>query len=45
MHKQVNKEEFIRHLEQYKKDYDFTPPFRVVTKGGFVQSIKKQYVP
>lgn len=42
VHRQVNKEEFIQHLEQYK---DFTPPFRVVTKGGFVQNITEQYVP
>jgi beta-lactamase regulating signal transducer with metallopeptidase domain len=41
-HKSVAKEEFIKHLAQYQ---DFMPPFRIVTKGGFVQSIREQYVP
>lgn len=41
-HKPVTREEFIQNLEQYP---DFTPPFWVVTKGGYVQSITEQYVP
>jgi beta-lactamase regulating signal transducer with metallopeptidase domain len=41
-HKSVTREEFIKHLAQYK---DFVPPFRIVTKDGSVQSIKEQYVP
>ena len=41
-HKSVAIEEFIEYLEQYS---DFTPPFRIVTKDGYVQSITEQYVP
>lgn len=41
-HRSVTKEEFIRHLEQYQ---DFVPPFRIITKDGYVQSIREQYVP
>ena len=40
--KSVTKEELIAHLEQYS---DFTPPFRIVTKDGYVQSVTEQYVP
>jgi hypothetical protein len=42
-HKSVTIEEFKEYLEQYYSD--FVPPFRVVTKGGYVQSITEQYVP
>jgi hypothetical protein len=41
-HKSVTREEFIKHLEQYT---DFIPPFRIITKDGYVQSITEQYVP
>ncbi|MCR6544140.1 M56 family metallopeptidase [Dehalobacterium formicoaceticum] len=41
-HKLVSLEEFVRHLDQFK---DFTPPFWVTTKDGFVTSITEQYVP
>ncbi len=42
-HKSVSIEEFKEHLEQYYSD--FVPPFRIVTKDGYVQSITEQYVP
>jgi beta-lactamase regulating signal transducer with metallopeptidase domain len=42
-HKSVSIEEFKEHLEQYNSD--FAPPFRIVTKNGYVQSITEQYVP
>jgi len=41
-HKSVTMEEFIEYLKQYS---DFSPPFRIMTKGGYVQSITEQYVP
>lgn len=41
-HKSVTIEEFVNHLEQFS---DFAPPFWVVTKDGYVQSITEQYVP
>lgn len=41
-HKSVTMEEFIKYLGQFS---DFTPPFRIVMKGGYVQSITEQYVP
>ncbi|WP_053083691.1 M56 family metallopeptidase [Rubeoparvulum massiliense] len=41
-HKSVNMEDFIKHLEQFS---DFTPPFWVTTKDGYVQDITEQYVP
>ncbi|MCC5908918.1 MAG: M56 family metallopeptidase [Clostridiaceae bacterium] len=40
--KSVTMEEFIEYLEQYS---DYTPPFRIITKDGYVQSIAEQYVP
>ena len=40
--KSVTKEELIQYLEQYT---DFTPPFRITTKDGYVQSVTEQYVP
>lgn len=43
IHKTVNIEAFKEYLEEY--DLDFAPPFRVVTKDGYVQSITEQYVP
>jgi len=33
---------FVKHLEQFS---DFSPPFWVVTKDGYVQSGTEQYVP
>ncbi|MDF1617902.1 M56 family metallopeptidase [Petrocella sp. FN5] len=42
-HKSVSTQAFKEHLEQYYSD--FVPPFRVVTKDGYVQSITEQYVP
>jgi len=41
-HRSVTMEEFVKHLEQFS---DFTPPFWVVTKDGYVQSITEQYIP
>ncbi|NLC10940.1 MAG: hypothetical protein GX767_01630, partial [Firmicutes bacterium] len=41
-HKTVTMEEFVEHLEHFG---DFAPPFWVVTKDGYVQSITEQYVP
>ncbi|SKC36064.1 M56 family metallopeptidase [Maledivibacter halophilus] len=41
-HKSVTLEEFIQYLEQYS---EFAPPFRIVTKEGYVKSIIEQYVP
>lgn len=41
-HKLVAMDEFVRYLEQYA---DFAPPFSIVTKDGYVQSITEQYVP
>lgn len=41
-HKSVNKEEFKEYLDTY---LNRTPPFRIVTKDGYVQSITEQYVP
>ena len=41
-HKPVTIQEFIKYLEQFT---DFTPPFRVITKDGYVQSVIEQYVP
>ena len=38
-HIEVDMEGFIKHLEEY------TPPYRIVTKDGYVQSITEQYVP
>ena len=40
--KSVSMGEFIKYLEQFS---EFAPPFRVVTKDGYVQSITEQYVP
>lgn len=40
--KSVNTEEFVEYLETYT---DKTPPFRIITKDGYVQSITEQYVP
>ncbi|SCX92923.1 M56 family metallopeptidase [Alkaliphilus peptidifermentans] len=42
VHKSVTMEEFI---DSFKKYSDFTPPFRIITKDGYVQSITEQYVP
>jgi hypothetical protein len=41
-HKSVGPEEFAAHLAQFPET---GPPFRVVTKDGYVQSIVEQYVP
>lgn len=41
-HKDVTMEEFKDHLEGFT---DFSPPFRIVTKDGYVQSIEEQYLP
>lgn len=41
-YKSVTREKFIQHLEQYTY---FTPPFWVVAKDGYVQSIREQYIP
>lgn len=41
-HKSVNREAFSKYLEQHS---DFTPPFRIITKDGYVQIITEQYVP
>ncbi|MDP3386536.1 MAG: hypothetical protein Q8S24_04830, partial [Eubacteriales bacterium] len=41
--KSVTVEEFKEHLEKYNSD--FSLPFRIATKDGFVQSITEQYVP
>jgi len=41
-HKEVTVEEFSKYLEGFT---EFAPPFHIVTKGGFVQSIEEQYVP
>ncbi|MDD2401915.1 MAG: M56 family metallopeptidase [Clostridia bacterium] len=40
--KSITREEFIKYLEQYS---DYVPPFRIITKDGYVQSITEQYVP
>jgi len=40
--KSVTMEEFIDSFEKYS---DFTPPFRIISKDGYVQSITEQYVP
>ncbi len=40
--KSVTIEEFIDSFEKYS---DFTPPYRIITKDGYVQSISEQYVP
>ena len=40
-HKSVTKQELIEHLKEYSK----APPFRIITKGGYVQSIMEQYLP
>lgn len=42
VHKSVNKKEFSKYLEQYS---NLVPPFRLITKDGYVQSITEQYVP
>lgn len=44
-HKPVSLEEFTRYLGQFGQFDDFTPPFWVTTKDGFVTSIIEQYVP
>lgn len=41
-HMAVTLEEFAGYLEGFE---DYTPPFRIVTKDGHVQSITEQYVP
>ncbi|MDD2216062.1 MAG: M56 family metallopeptidase [Eubacteriales bacterium] len=41
-HKSVTMEEFLACLEKYSES---APPFRIVTKDGFVQSITEQYIP
>ena len=41
-HRRVTMEEFIEYLGQFS---DFVPPFWIVTKDGYVQSIMEQYVP
>ena len=41
-HTKVTLEEFVAHLAQFS---DYVPPFWVVTRGGYVQSITEQYVP
>ena len=41
-YKAVSLEEFTEYLEGFE---DYTPPFRIVTKDGYVQSISEQYVP
>ncbi len=41
--KSVTVEEFKEHLEQFNPD--FAPPFIIVTKDGYVQSITEHYVP
>lgn len=40
--KPVTLQEFIKHLKEFSS---FTPPFRIVEKDGYVQSITEQYVP
>ncbi|MDF2840594.1 MAG: hypothetical protein K0Q99_1366 [Clostridia bacterium] len=40
--KSVAIEEFTQYLSQYS---DYSPPFRIVTKDGYVQSITEQYLP
>lgn len=41
-HKSVSMKEFFKNLKHYS---DFTPPFQVVMKDGYVQSITEQYIP
>lgn len=41
-HKPVTMEEFLESLEQYS---EHAPPYHIVTKDGYVQSITEQYVP
>lgn len=41
-HKSVTLEEFISSLEKYQ---DFVPPFRIMTKDGYVREITEQYIP
>lgn len=41
-HKSVTMDEFIRYLNQFE---EFVPPFHIITKDGYVQSITEQYVP
>jgi len=41
-HKEVTIEEFSKYIKGFT---EFAPPFRIVTKGGYVQSIEEQYVP
>jgi beta-lactamase regulating signal transducer with metallopeptidase domain len=40
--KSVSMEDFVEHLEHFA---DFTPPFWITTKDGYVQDITEQYVP
>lgn len=41
-HKSVNATGFAEYLKQF---HDFTPPFHVYTKDGYVKAIVEQYVP
>jgi beta-lactamase regulating signal transducer with metallopeptidase domain len=41
-HKDVTMEEFTDYLKGFTES---APPFRIVTKDGYVQSIEEQYVP
>ncbi|MFA5528560.1 MAG: M56 family metallopeptidase [Peptostreptococcales bacterium] len=40
-HKNVTIEEFVKSMEKYET----TPPYRVITKDGYVKSITEQYIP
>jgi hypothetical protein len=40
--KSVTIDEFIEYLEQFE---EYSPPFRIISKDGYVQSITEQYVP
>lgn len=41
-HKSVNIQAFNKYLNQFS---DFDPPFNIITKDGYVQSITEKYVP
>ncbi len=42
IHRIVTLNEFIQHLDNFG---EFAPPFHIITKDGYVQSITEQYVP
>jgi hypothetical protein len=50
VHKTVSIDEFIAYLNKldsgsHPYDAEIAPPFRIVTKDGYVQSITEQYIP